>query len=239
MIRVQNVYYMLAYAFQLLKQQGYKSVAAVDFPSAGDMMATILIKGIEKQIKRGLKKDYISKTEALTSLRGKIDISESVKKQTLQKRQMVCSYDDFSVNSYMNRIIKTTICVLLKANIRSEHRKSLRKLLVYFNDVEILEIHKINWNIRYDRNNQTYMMIISICRLVIKGLLQTQSDGKYKLMDFFDEDRMHRIYEKFILEYYKREFPEINARPMQIPWQLDNEERDSLLPIMQTGITLS
>ena len=45
-------------------------------------------------------------------------------------------------------------------------------------------------------------MLISICYLVVKGLLQTQSDGTIKLMDFLDEQRMHRLYEKFILERY-------------------------------------
>jgi len=30
-------------------------------------------------------------------------------------------------------------------------------------------------------------MLISICYLVVKGLLQTQSDGNKKLMDFLDE----------------------------------------------------
>ena len=79
---------------------------------------------------------------------------------------------------------------------------------------------------------------ISICYLVVKGLLQTQSDGTTKLMDFLDEQRMHRLYEKFILEYYRREFPQITANASQIPWQLDNDI-GALLPVMQTDIMLS
>ena len=48
-------------------------------------------------------------------------------------------------------------------------------------------------------------LLIAVCYLIIKGLLQTQSDGSTKLMDFFDEQRMCRLYEKFILKYYKKE----------------------------------
>lgn len=77
--------------------------------------------------------------------------------------------------------------------------------------------------------------MISICYLVIKGLLQTKSDGSTKLMDFLDEQRMHRLYEKFILEYYRKEYPQITANASQIDWQLD-DEFDELLPIMQTDI---
>ena len=81
-------------------------------------------------------------------------------------------------------------------------------------------------------------MLISICQLVIKGLLQTQSDGSVKLMDFLDEQRMCRLYEKFILEYFRKELPEIKANASQIPWQLDDGMND-FLPIMQSDIMLT
>ena len=57
-------------------------------------------------------------------------------------------------------------------------------------------------------------------------------------MDFFDEQRMCRLYEKFILEYYRKHFPSIRANPSQIPWQLDDGIGD-ILPVMQTDIMLS
>lgn len=101
-----------------------------------------------------------------------------------------------------------------------------------------LDIHTINWNQQYSRNNQTYRMLISICYLVLKGLLQTTTDGSTKLMQFVDEQRMCRLYEKFILEYYRKEHSEITANASQIPWQLDDDFSD-MLPVMQTDIMLS
>ena len=228
---------MLAYAFQVLSGQGYKNLATEDFENTGELMAAILIKGIGNQVKRGLGKEYIPRREILASLRGKIDLTESVKAQAINRCKMVCSYDDFSVNSYMNRIIKSTVQMLLKSDISKERKKALRKLMMFFGEVEPIDLHKVNWHFRYDRNNQTYRMLISICYLVAKGLLQSQTAGKTKLMDFLDEQRMHRLYEKFILEYYRREFPQLNANPSQIAWQLDDDVRD-MLPTMQTDIML-
>ena len=123
------------------------------------------------QLKRGLGREYIDTTESLSSVRGRIDIPESIKTRSLLKRQLVCSYDDFSENSYMNRIIKTTMQLLLHADIAKVRKKELRKLLVYFGNVDLLDVHTINWKIQYNRNNQTYRMLISVCYLVIKGLL--------------------------------------------------------------------
>ena len=79
--------------------------------------------------------------------------------------------------------------------------------MVFFADVQELELSSIDWNQQYARNNQTYRMLISICCLVLKGLLQTTADGNMKLMQFIDEQRMCRLYEKFILEYYRKEHP--------------------------------
>ena len=158
--------------------------------------------------------------------------------QSIHKQQLVCTYDEFSIDSYLNRIIKTTMELLLRADISKSRKKELKKLLVFFSEVESLDVHLIDWNIRFNRNNQTYRMLISVCYLVVKGLLQTNSDGTTKLMDFLDEQRMCRLYEKFILEYYRREFPELHANASQIPWALDDGISD-MLPIMQSDITLT
>lgn len=124
MIKIQNIYYMLAYAYQVLNEQGDKSIATEEFENTADLCSVILAKGLSTQIKRGLGKEYILKTEALSSLRGKINISDSIKSQTLLRRQMICTYDEFSINSYMNRIIKTTILLLLKSDISSKRKKN-------------------------------------------------------------------------------------------------------------------
>lgn len=238
MIPVQNIYYMLSYAFQTLNAQGYRELATEQFDNVAELCAAILAKGVAVQLKRGLGREYIPQTEALSTLRGKVDVAESIKTQSVLRKQLICTYDDLTVNSYLNRILKSTMELLLHSDISKVRKKALRKLLVYFADVDALDVHSINWNIRYDRNNQSYRMLISICQLVVKGLLQTNADGSTRLMDFIDEQRMCRLYEKFILEYYRREHPEIIARASQISWQLDDGFSD-MLPVMQSDITLS
>ena len=238
MIRIQNIYYMLAYAFQVLNEQGYKNIGTEKFENTAELFAAILSRGISLQIKRGLGKDYVVKTEPLSTLRGKIDISDSLKTQAVFRKQLICSYDDFTVNTCMNRIIKSTVELLLRADISKARKKALKKLMVFFADVDLTDLHSVNWNLHYNRNNQSYRMLIAVCYLIVKGLLQTQADGKTKLMDFLDEQRMHRLYEKFILEYYKKEFPQITANASQISWQLDDNVSDKL-PVMQTDIMLT
>ena len=154
MIPIQNIYYMLSYAFQVLREQGYKNIETEQFDNVAELCATILSKGVSLQLKRGLGREYIEKTESLPSLRGCIEVSETIKTRSMLKRQLICSYDDFSENSYMNRIIKTTMELLLHADIAKARKKELRKILVYFGNIDLLDVHSINWKIHYNRNNQ-------------------------------------------------------------------------------------
>ena len=238
MIPVQNIYHMLAYAFQVLNEQGYQNLATESFSNTADLCAAILSKGVSVQIRRGLGREYIEKTESLSAPHGRIEISESVRTRSMLKRQLVCSYDSFSVNTYMNRIIKSTMVLLLGADISRTRKKELRRLLAFFGDIELLDVYTINWKMHYNRNNQTYQMLISVCYLVVKGLLQTNEDGTTRFMDFLDEQRMCRLYEKFILAYYRKEFPEISASASQIPWAVDDGVR-TMLPVMQSDIMLT
>lgn len=229
---------MLSYAFQVLNEQGYRNLATEKFENTAELCAAILAKGISKQLKRGLGKEYVEETEALSSLRGKIGISESVKQYTILKKQLVCTYDEFLVNSYMNRIIKTTAEMLLRADISKSRKRELKKLMVFFGEVDTLNPHTINWKMQYNRNNQTYRMLMVICNLVIKGLLQTTAKGSVKMMGFLDEQRMSRLYEKFILEYYRKEYQGIiQVSSAQVKWALD-DEMDAMLPTMQSDIML-
>ena len=238
MIPIQNIYYMLSYAFQTLQAENYKDLAAENFHNTAELCAAILDKGIGIQLKHGLRRDYVSKSESLSTLQGKLNISESIKTQTMLKKQMICTYDEFSTNIQFNQIIKSTVLLLLKANITNSRKKSLRKLLLFFSDVNEIDLHFVNWNQQYNRSNQNYQMLIGMCYLVYKGLLTTQNNGTTNLMDFFDGQRMCRLYEKFLLEYYRKEHPELTANASQIAWQLDDTE-NQMLPRMQTDIMLS
>ena len=150
---------MLSYAFQVLNEDGYKQVATEEFENAAELCTAILVKGVSSQLKRGLGKEYIVQTEKLSTLRGKIDISASVKEQTMLRKRLVCNYDEFSVNSYMNRIIRTTMDTLVRSNISKDRKKQLRKLLIYFAEVEPLNRESINWKLQFNKNNQMLNII--------------------------------------------------------------------------------
>ena len=238
-ILIKNIYYMLTYAFQILRQSNYDDIAAEDFENIHDMFAAILGKGVAQQLKHGLYREYVNKSDNLTTLRGKLDIQGTIKNKLQHRQKLYCDFDELSENNLMNQVIKTTMTILIKqGNVKIENKSVLKKDLLFFDSVDYIEPSEIKWGrIRYQRNNHSYRMLLNICRLVIDGLLLSTERGMIKMATFLDDQRMSHLYEKFMLEYFRYHHPELRANPDQVQWNLD-DDNDMWLPNMITDITL-
>jgi 5-methylcytosine-specific restriction enzyme subunit McrC len=238
-IYIKNIYHMLTYAFQTLNQSTYENVATEGFDDTHNLFAAILSKGIGYQLKQGLYREYSNRVEDLNVMRGKINLQGTMRHQLARQRLLTCEYDELSENNLLNQILKTTVQVLLRqGQVKPIWKDDLRKKMLYFANVETLDLAAVKWTgIRFQRNNSTYRMLLSICQLVYEGLLMTTEKGEYKLASFLDEQRMSRLYEKFILEYYAQKFLDLRVSASQIPWALD-DGIGTMLPVMQSDITL-
>ena len=77
---------MLSYVFQILKQSNYENVAAEEFDKVQDLFAVILAKGVAKQLKQGLYREYVTQHETLSVMRGKLDMTETIKIEFRESR---------------------------------------------------------------------------------------------------------------------------------------------------------
>lgn len=234
---------MLSYAFQILKQSNYDEVASEKFENAQDLFAAILSKGIAQQLKQGLYREYITKNETLSVMHGKLDMPETIRNRIQRKQKLACEFDELSENNLLNQILKTTIhFLLIDDGVDVERKAVLKKLLFFFDGIELLEPSEILWSrIHYQRNSKNYELLINICYFVLDGMLQTTEKGEYKMASFSD-DHMARLYEKFILEYYHQHHTYLSeAKAGQVKWDLVGDNSESMirfLPVMQTDIML-
>lgn len=230
---------MLSYAFSELRGTDYRYMNVENLDTMKDLCASILTRAVSLQLKRGLIREYVTEEDELMSPKGKIDISASITSGVIQNHRLVCQYDEFSENSVRNRIVKQTLSVLLASDVKQEYRTEIRKLLRFFADVDFINPRTINWSMAYDRNNQSYRFLMAICRLVLRDLLMTQSDGTFRMMDLLDNRAQHAIYEKFILEYYAKKWPRLHASSSRIKWGLDEDDPPGMLPSMLSDIMLN
>lgn len=238
-IRIQNIYYMLSYAYRTLMEQGYASLATEEFDGIPDIFATIIERGVSWQIKQGLYRTYVSKRDVLPNIQGRIDYKEMIRLKVQHKRLICNEYDELSVNNILNQIIKTTMSLLLKSEYVSlKNKKNLKKDFLYFSEIETINVSDICWSrIDYGNCNNNYRMLINICRLVLDGLIQNTSDGRTRIREYMDEQSFNQLYERFILQYYRYHYPNLVPASIQIDWNLDDDYSE-FLPKMKTDVVL-
>ena len=233
---------MLAYAFRVLKQSNYSQVATEEFENIHNLFAAILSKGISQQLKQGLYREYVDKYDELTVLRGKLNIQGTIKNRVKNRQRLSCEFDELSEDNIFNQILKLTATILIKnRNVDSEYKSELKKSLLYFGDVSDISVSLIKWStLRFQRNNQSYKMLMNICYLVIDGLLLSTQSGEYNMATFIDDRHMHSLYESFIREYYRYHYGnEVSVSASFVDWDVpEGSEGIELLPKMKTDITL-
>lgn len=237
MIRVRNIYHMLAYAFTNLKAQEYASLQTEEFEHAADLYAQILINGIRVQLKRGIVRSYEEHTEELTCVRGRILFAETAHTRALQRGRIICEHDDFTEDNDFNRILISVSAALLKTDITPARKKSLQHLLKYFPHVRRLPLQQLNWKVRFTRQSKNYRMLIGICKLVAEGLMQSSSAGDTQLMDFQDARHLNTLYEKFLLAYFQQTYKGLDIAARKIRWSLD-EGDPAFLPGLRSDILI-
>lgn len=241
-IPIKNVYYMLTYAFKELKRSHYERIAGEKFENIHDLFAEILRLGISFLLKQGLHREYVSETNALSTLRGKLNLRQSILEQLIQRRRLVCEYDEFSENSLHNQILKTAVLLLINhGEVKKERKSALRKLILFFSDIEPVAPESIRWrSLRYDRNTRTYEMLHNLCYFLLQGKLLSTDDGEKELQQFSDE-HMNLLFQNFVMAFYRCHFPEYKAKAKQIKWDMsaNTSMAVNMLPIMQTDITLT
>ena len=158
------------------------------------------------------------------------------------------NYDEVASEKFDNAqdlfaaILSKGIGQQLKQGLYIERKIALKKVLVFFDGIELLEPSEIAWSrLHYQRNNKNYELLMNVCYFVLDGMLQTTEKGEYKMTAFSDE-HMARLYEKFILEYYSQHHMYLTeVKAGQVKWNLVGENSESMirfLPIMQTDIML-
>ena len=185
--KVKNIYYMLCYSFfgDRLNEKEEASLGEEAFSNIYDLFSLLLYLILRKQIKKGIHKDYNPLIEEINTVRGKIDINNSMYSFNVKKR-LVCNYDDFNENTLLNKVIKTTIFYLIKSNkIGNNTKDLLKKLNAYYVNVDVVDIRTIKWDqIKFNRNNISYKYVIDICRLILNGLIVTDKHGNNKFKEF-------------------------------------------------------
>ena len=245
-IPIQNLYYLLCYAWGLPEQRKWVRVDADSCPAVLDLLSRLLTKGADVLLKRGIAKEYRTHEQEIAGVKGKLELAQTIKRNRHREGRTICTLDDLTGDILLNQIVYTSMYRLLdNKDIDTLVKKDLRRTFLRFPKVQFITISHASFkDVRLNRNNRFYRLILNVCEMLYDNLLPEENrPGEYRFLDFTrDEDKMNTIFESFLRNFYRHEcsleYPIV--RRTKIYFQLDaiNLKDKDLLPEMETDVTL-
>lgn len=238
-ILVRNVYWLMAYAFRTVDVREYRQIDSEDFDGMEDLLAAILLLGVESQRRRGFDRGYREVEEDGWRIHGHIDLRTTSALERGGRLGAHYVYDEYDEDTLLNRILKTCLLALLRSDkVSKKRRVRLKAALGWLRDVGVVDDPtRIPWqSLRYHRNNRTYELLMNVCYLVVNSLILNQTEGPTRLASFDDSQWFSSLYEHFLLEYYRRHYPQLHARAEGVK---PSGDAPAFVPTMLTDVTLS
>jgi 5-methylcytosine-specific restriction enzyme subunit McrC len=243
-IPIQNIYYLLCYAWNTLDAKDRVAVQIDDAMTILDLFASILLNGSKILLKRGIDKEYRRVEEEVVGIKGKIAVGQTLKSNLLARQRTVCAFDEYSEDILINRILLSTIITLIRTQgLDPKLRKSLASLRFRFDGIQIIKLSERVFNsVKLNKNNGFYGFLLQVCQMVYVNSLPSETPGLSKFMDFTrDENKMNVLYEAFLRNFYRREQHTFNrVGRSEIRWKFNGCSAEYLqfVPRMETDITL-
>lgn len=240
MIPIKNIYYLLCYAWNKLEEGELIDVSAEDESDLLNLLGRVLLTGTKMLLKRGIDKQYLSKNEVYQGIKGKVNMTDSLRKNLFPKGLSICEFDELSADILPNQILKTTLQNLIQIpSISPVLKQEIRTIIYRLYEVsQIVLTDTIFHQIQINRSNSFYVFLLNISELIHKNLLVNEENGNFQFKDFLrDERQMARLFEEFIRNFYKIEIPEAQVFREDLRWKMAGDTHQ-FLPKMQTDISI-
>lgn len=241
-IPIQNLYYLLCYAWDQLAEGEIIDITADDSKTLTELFGRVLSQGTARLVRRGFDRGYLPESEETPRLRGRLDTSASMERLSWLQGKMVCKFDELSHNVLHNRILKTTLEDLWHAQgIERETKDLLHRQIEALRRVDRVYITSgLFRRVHLHRNNRFYRFLLNVCELLHDSKLPEQREGKIRFQDFVrDPKRMPYLFQNFVKGFYKREQKQFQVGSIQLKWNaLGSAESLAVLPVMNTDVSL-
>lgn len=243
-IPVRNIYYLLCYAWDRLEARELVDVGAVSGNRIENLLGSVLFHAVADLIRRGLDRGYVPFEEEGRRLRGKLLLSEVVKRSLLPRGRVVCSVDELSHDVPHNRLIKAAMAALVGLpRLDQELRAALRSLGRRMDSITDVDLSSAAFrNVQLHRNVARYAFVVNVCGLIAHSLVPDQKTGGKRFHPFTASDQqMGLLFQAFVRNFLQREQDVFHVSGRSVPWNIDPADGSdsSWLPQMLVDVMLT
>ena len=256
-IRVRNWWYMLLYAWRDVDFDGQFRASTEIAPDLRELLTRLFVFFTRRQIRRGLRGDYVERSEEMRGMRGRIDFQKTIRDLTMYRGRLMCEYEEFTLNVPRNQIIRSTFNRSLSHGFTDVEKRDDPKVERLVAEVQTLVrmMHQVDraritrrliaTELRnLGRNEVEYKLILKICMMLRDPALPVEDPEA--LLELVDWSRGNepRLFERFVANFYKLHLDGSVwrvQRHKRLGWKNDEgkTEGDLSVPGMETDVFIT
>lgn len=202
----------------LYKLPNYKNIDSANFQRLKDLdifeiFIFMFLEEVGVIIKKGIKSDYILEQDNLFYLKGKLLINEQIKRNGIHKERFYVEYDNYNQNRAENRLIKSTLKLLLNFSKDFNNKRKIREYLEHMNWIELSKNFDKDFSmLKIARGMEHYKNALIWSKVFLKKESFTTFSGD--TIAFAILYPMEKLFECFVEWYLNKKYPhlKINAQ---------------------------
>ena len=135
-----------------------------------EYLAIALISAARRAFSRGLLRGYLTREEAMYTVRGRIRFDEQMRRRFGIPMPVEVRHDEFTDDITANRLVKAAVRLLGVMRLRSpEARNGLVRIAATLDNVSLVEFSARNVpNVEFDRLNAHYREVVALSRMILQ-----------------------------------------------------------------------
>lgn len=202
-VPIRNLFGMLEYAYRLDFKilEGLTDSEAI--AELYEHLALVLARRVLARIRKGLYRSYVSESDTLPYVRGRIDVMSHVRTPT--DALLPCHFEEHTADLEENQILLWTLTRILESGICTERSlpeiRHARRAMQGFATTCSFPPAKCVDRL-YNRLNQDYEPLLALCRFFLEHTGPTHRLGDRRMLPILVN--MESLFELFVVEWLKR-----------------------------------
>lgn len=162
-----------------------------------ELIAKFFVENLSQQINRGIYLEYINKEENINVIKGKLLLSNHIKKNHSNKVKAYCGYDEYSENNFLNLVFKTACIIILRKINNDDVKNDVKRILSLLVDVDLnyIDNNKL-LKYKFHRQNERFKEAYELAKLILLNMSMENSKGNDSAFSMLFE--INILYEEYI-----------------------------------------
>jgi len=177
-----------------------------------ELLIGIFVNELLLLFNKDINRSYSPVTENETFIRGKINFTENIKRNSYRHHLHLLEYEQFTENILMNRIFKSVILNLLNRSTLKENKIKLRQALLWLEDVNQIKLTSDIWDqVVFTRLNYHYKTVFNMAKIFYNNSSVNLNKGDESTFSFLVP--VNKLFECMVYKLLNdAAFPDINVQ---------------------------